>query len=51
MAKDDRRWWTLGAVCVATFMLLIDITTLALVRQRDFVASRPPEAAEVPARA
>jgi EmrB/QacA subfamily drug resistance transporter len=23
---DSRRWWTLGAVCVATFMLLIDIT-------------------------
>jgi len=22
----DRRWWTLGAVCVATFMLLLDIT-------------------------
>jgi MFS family permease len=20
------RWWTLGAVCVATFMLLLDIT-------------------------
>src|SRR4051795_13670846 len=26
MTKDDRRWWTLGAVCVATFMLLVDIT-------------------------
>ncbi|MEA2318504.1 MAG: hypothetical protein QOD44_2693 [Solirubrobacteraceae bacterium] len=28
MAADapDRRWWTLGAVCVATFMLLLDIT-------------------------
>ena len=25
-APDDRRWWTLGAVCVATFMLLLDIT-------------------------
>jgi EmrB/QacA subfamily drug resistance transporter len=23
---EDRRWWTLGAVCVATFMLLLDIT-------------------------
>ena len=23
---SDRRWWTLGAVCVATFMLLLDIT-------------------------
>ena len=22
----DRRWWTLGAVCVATFMVLLDIT-------------------------
>ncbi|MCW2968777.1 MAG: transporter [Solirubrobacteraceae bacterium] len=26
MTNDDRRWWTLGAVCVATFMLLMDIT-------------------------
>src|SRR5947208_17056773 len=26
MENDERRWWTLGAVCVATFMLLIDIT-------------------------
>ena len=28
MAKkiDRRRWWTLGAVCAATFMLLLDIT-------------------------
>jgi EmrB/QacA subfamily drug resistance transporter len=28
MAKTDdkRRWWTLGAVCAATFMLLLDIT-------------------------
>src|SRR3954451_16424919 len=26
MTDDSRRWWTLGAVCVATFMLLIDIT-------------------------
>ena len=25
-AGPDRRWWTLGAVCVATFMLLLDIT-------------------------
>jgi EmrB/QacA subfamily drug resistance transporter len=24
--QPDRRWWTLGAVCVATFMLLLDIT-------------------------
>lgn len=23
---DAQRWWTLGAVCVATFMLLLDIT-------------------------
>jgi EmrB/QacA subfamily drug resistance transporter len=23
---DPARWWTLGAVCVATFMLLLDIT-------------------------
>jgi EmrB/QacA subfamily drug resistance transporter len=26
MTEPDRRWWTLGAVCVATFMLLLDIT-------------------------
>jgi len=25
-APDAARWWTLGAVCVATFMLLLDIT-------------------------
>ena len=25
-APDPDRWWTLGAVCVATFMLLLDIT-------------------------
>ncbi len=24
----DRRWWTLGVVCVATFMLLLDITVV-----------------------
>ncbi|HEY6760033.1 MAG TPA: MFS transporter [Baekduia sp.] len=23
---DPHRWWTLGAVCVATFMLLLDVT-------------------------
>ena len=23
---DPMRWWTLGAVCVATFMLLLDVT-------------------------
>ena len=26
--SDPRRWWTLGAVCVATFMLLLDITVV-----------------------
>jgi len=26
MEQDRNRWWALGAVCVATFMLLIDIT-------------------------
>jgi EmrB/QacA subfamily drug resistance transporter len=25
---DPRRWWTLAAVCVATFMLLLDITVV-----------------------
>lgn len=25
---SNRRWWTLGAVCVATFMLLLDITVV-----------------------
>ena len=24
--EDKNKWWTLGAVCVATFMLLLDIT-------------------------
>jgi EmrB/QacA subfamily drug resistance transporter len=24
----ERKWWTLGAVCVATFMLLLDITVV-----------------------
>jgi EmrB/QacA subfamily drug resistance transporter len=27
-APADRKWWTLGAVCVATFMLLLDITVV-----------------------
>jgi EmrB/QacA subfamily drug resistance transporter len=26
--KHPNRWWTLGAVCVATFMLLLDITVV-----------------------
>src|SRR6478609_9355745 len=26
--KMTRKWWTLGAVCVATFMLLLDITVV-----------------------
>jgi len=26
MTASEDRWWTLGAVCVATFMLLLDIT-------------------------
>ncbi len=26
--RTNRRWWTLGAVCVATFMLLLDITVV-----------------------
>lgn len=28
MAALDRKWWTLIAVCVATFMLLLDITVV-----------------------
>jgi EmrB/QacA subfamily drug resistance transporter len=28
MAELDRKWWTLIAVCVATFMLLLDITVV-----------------------
>jgi EmrB/QacA subfamily drug resistance transporter len=29
MTSDtNRKWWTLGAVCVATFMLLLDITVV-----------------------
>jgi len=27
-SETNRRWWTLGAVCVATFMLLLDITVV-----------------------
>jgi EmrB/QacA subfamily drug resistance transporter len=27
-APTSRKWWTLGAVCVATFMLLLDITVV-----------------------
>ena len=26
--ETNRRWWTLGTVCVATFMLLLDITVV-----------------------
>jgi EmrB/QacA subfamily drug resistance transporter len=26
--SNSRKWWTLGAVCVATFMLLLDITVV-----------------------
>ena len=28
LASTNRKWWTLGAVCVATFMLLLDITVV-----------------------
>ena len=27
-SATNRKWWTLGAVCVATFMLLLDITVV-----------------------
>lgn len=27
-SQGNRKWWTLGAVCVATFMLLLDITVV-----------------------
>jgi EmrB/QacA subfamily drug resistance transporter len=27
-SEINRKWWTLGAVCVATFMLLLDITVV-----------------------
>jgi EmrB/QacA subfamily drug resistance transporter len=38
---QDRKWWTLAAVCVATFMLLIDITivNVALPDIRDALGS------------
>ena len=28
MPALDRKWWTLVAVCTATFMLLLDITVV-----------------------
>jgi len=28
LSSANRKWWTLGAVCVATFMLLLDITVV-----------------------
>jgi EmrB/QacA subfamily drug resistance transporter len=28
LSSTNRKWWTLGAVCVATFMLLLDITVV-----------------------
>ncbi|HEX2085950.1 MAG TPA: MFS transporter, partial [Solirubrobacteraceae bacterium] len=28
MAQHENRWWTLAAVCIATFMLLLDITVV-----------------------
>jgi EmrB/QacA subfamily drug resistance transporter len=41
-APDPMRWWTLGAVCVATFMLLLDITIVNValpIIQKDLHAS------------
>src|SRR5688572_873160 len=38
----DRKWWTLLAVCVATFMLLLDVTIVNVALpdiQRDLDAS------------
>ena len=38
----ERKWWTLLAVCVATFMLLLDITIVNVALpdiQRDLDAS------------
>src|SRR5215210_2572361 len=40
----ERKWWTLIAVCVATFMLLLDVTIVNVALpsiQRDLDASLP----------
>ena len=40
----DRKWWTLVAVCVATFMLLLDITIVNVALpeiERDLARASP----------
>jgi EmrB/QacA subfamily drug resistance transporter len=42
LSEDNRRWWTLGAMCFALFMIMLDntVTNVALPSiQRDFDAS------------
>jgi len=26
--EENRKWWTLGVVCIAVFMLLLDVTVV-----------------------
>ena len=38
----ERKWWTLIAVCVAIFMLLLDITVVNVALPRSSAPCMPP---------